>query len=112
MCRNSYNGPLADRIPDCLCLLEGIAGWLLWAGHKSGAILALALLPPGAIYGGDLHSPLAPTSAIVRTIPILLSWQNWSDALHRPYYVSGDNPFPGLPNNSIEPTRPAAAKRV
>jgi hypothetical protein len=25
------------------CILEGVAGWLLWGGYKTGAVLALAL---------------------------------------------------------------------
>ena len=28
-----------------VCLLECVAGWMLWNGMKSGAIVALALLP-------------------------------------------------------------------
>jgi hypothetical protein len=59
-----------------VCVLEGIAGWLLWGGHKSGAILALALLPPGAIYWWGFALPFGPILAIVRTILILLSWQS------------------------------------
>jgi hypothetical protein len=33
-----------------VCMLEGVVGWLLWGGHTGGAILALAVLPFGAIY--------------------------------------------------------------
>ena len=33
-----------------VCILEAIAGWLLWHGHKSGAILAVTLIPAGAIF--------------------------------------------------------------
>lgn len=28
-----------------VCVTECVAGWLLWSGHRSGAALALALLP-------------------------------------------------------------------
>jgi hypothetical protein len=59
-----------------VCVLEGIAGWLLWGGHKSGAILALGLLPPGAIYWWGFALPFGPIFAILRTILILLSWQS------------------------------------
>lgn len=59
-----------------VCVLEGIAGWFLWGGHKSGAILALALLLPGAIYWWGFALPFGPILAIVRTILILLSWQS------------------------------------
>ena len=33
-----------------VCILEGLDGWLLWGGHKAGAILALVLLPAGATF--------------------------------------------------------------
>ena len=32
-----------------VCALECVSGWLLWNGQRSGAILALLLLPAGAI---------------------------------------------------------------
>ncbi|MDX2005367.1 MAG: hypothetical protein SFU83_08835 [Meiothermus sp.] len=32
-----------------VCLLEAVAGVLLWGGHKSGAVLALVLLPLGEV---------------------------------------------------------------
>jgi len=28
-----------------VCVIEGVAGWLLWGGHHSGAIVALARAP-------------------------------------------------------------------
>jgi hypothetical protein len=33
-----------------VCTLESVAGQLVWGGSKIGAILALALLPAGAIF--------------------------------------------------------------
>ena len=33
-----------------VCICECIAGWLLWGGHRSGAVLALALLSFGAVF--------------------------------------------------------------
>ncbi len=33
-----------------VCVLEGVAGWLLWGDHRSGGILAISLLPFGAVY--------------------------------------------------------------
>lgn len=57
-------------------ILEGLAGWLLWAGYKAGAILALALVPAGAIFWWGFALPIPPLLAIVRTVLILLSWQS------------------------------------
>lgn len=59
-----------------VCILEGVAGWLLWGGHKSGAVLAFALLPFGAIFWWGFALPIPPILAIIRTLLILLSWQS------------------------------------
>jgi hypothetical protein len=57
-----------------VCTLESAAGWLLWGGHRSGAILALALLPLGAVFWWGFALPIPPLFALVRTILILLNW--------------------------------------
>jgi hypothetical protein len=61
-----------------VCILEGVAGGLLWGGHKPGATLALALLLPGAIFWWGFALPFPPIFALVRTILIVLSWQSLS----------------------------------
>ena len=61
-----------------VCLLEAVAGWLLWGGHRSGAILALALLVPGAIYWWGFDLPYPPIAAVVRVILIVLGWSGLS----------------------------------
>ena len=58
-----------------VCLLEGITGWLLWNGTKTGAILALALLPIGAAFWWGFALPFPPLLALVRTILIVIGWQ-------------------------------------
>ena len=57
-----------------VCALEGVAGWLLWGGYRSGGVLALALLPFGAIFWVGFSLPIAPIVALVRTALILLNW--------------------------------------
>ncbi|HVF99304.1 MAG TPA: hypothetical protein VND68_05665 [Chloroflexia bacterium] len=57
-----------------VCTLEGLAGWLVWRGRKSGAILSLVLLPAGAVYWWGFALPIPPIFAIARTPLILLSW--------------------------------------
>ena len=59
-----------------VCVLEGVAGWLLWGGHKSGAVLALALVPVGAVFWWGFALPVAWVLAFVRTILILFSWRD------------------------------------
>jgi hypothetical protein len=59
-----------------ICILEGVAGLLVWSGSKAGAILALAILPAGAIFWWGFALPFGPIFALLRTILILLSWQS------------------------------------
>lgn len=59
-----------------VCVLEGVAGWLVWNGNKSGAVLALALIPAGGVFWWGFSLPIPPILALVRTILILLSWQS------------------------------------
>ncbi len=59
-----------------VCMLEGVAGWCLWGGGKFGAILALALLPAGAVFWWGFALPFPPLFAVVRTVLILVSWRS------------------------------------
>jgi hypothetical protein len=58
-----------------VCLLEAIAGWLVWTGHLSGGVLALALLPAGALFWWGFALPFPPILAVVRTLIILAGWR-------------------------------------
>lgn len=58
-----------------VCILEAVAGVLIWQAYQSGAILALVLLPVAAIFWWGFALPIPPICAIVWTILILLSWQ-------------------------------------
>jgi hypothetical protein len=46
-----------------VCVLGGVAAWLLWGGRKSGAIFALALLPFGAVIWWGFALPFGPIFA-------------------------------------------------
>ena len=59
-----------------VCTLEGVAGVLLWGGHKSGAMLALVLIPAGAVFWWGFALPFPPIFAIARTVLIVLGWRN------------------------------------
>jgi hypothetical protein len=58
-----------------VCILEAVAGFLLWQGYTSGAILALVLLPVGGVFWWGFDLPIPPIFALVWTSLILLSWQ-------------------------------------
>ena len=59
-----------------VCIFEGVAGLLLWRGYKVGAMLALALVGPGAIFWWGFALPFPPIFALVRTILIVLCWRS------------------------------------
>ena len=58
-----------------VCVLEAVAGFLLWNGSRSGAILALVLLPLGGVFWWGFALPTPPIFAVIWTILILLGWQ-------------------------------------
>lgn len=58
-----------------VCVLEAVAGVLLWGGHKFGGVLALLLLPLGGVFWWGFALPIPPIFAIVWTLLILLNWQ-------------------------------------
>jgi hypothetical protein len=53
---------------------EAVAGWLLWNGARSGAVLGLALLPVGAIFWWGFALPIPPIIAFARTVLIIVGW--------------------------------------
>lgn len=57
-----------------VCILEFVAGVLLWGGHRSGAVLSLVLLPAGAIFWWGFALPIPPIFALVWTVLILFNW--------------------------------------
>lgn len=50
------------------------AGWLLWQGERSGAVLALLLIVPGAIFWWGFDLPFPPILAVLRVVAIALAW--------------------------------------
>jgi hypothetical protein len=58
-----------------VCILEFVAGVLLWGGYKSGAILALVLLPLGGVFWWGFALPIPPIFALIWSVLILLGWQ-------------------------------------
>ena len=60
-----------------VCTLEVVAGWLVWNASTTGAVLALVLLPFGAVFWWGFELPIPPLLAIVRTILIAVSWRTF-----------------------------------
>lgn len=58
-----------------VCILEAVAGFMLWGGYRSGAMLALVLLPAGGVFWWGFALPIPPICAVVWTLLIILSWQ-------------------------------------
>ncbi len=50
------------------------AGWLLWNGQRSGAVLQFAFLPVEAVLWYGFGVPIPPVLAAVRIILVVLAW--------------------------------------
>jgi hypothetical protein len=50
-----------------VCVLEIVAGCLVWNGRAAGAWLALALVVPGLVFWVGFALPIPPIFALVRT---------------------------------------------
>jgi hypothetical protein len=61
-----------------VCAAECAAGWLLWSGRRTGATLALALLPLELVFWIGFSLPFGPVVAVARTVLILMSWTSTS----------------------------------
>lgn len=58
-----------------VCLVECVAGWLLWHGDKLGGMLAIGLLPVSAVLWWGFALPFPPIFALIRTVLIALNWK-------------------------------------
>jgi hypothetical protein len=56
------------------CAAEVVVAWLLWNRLRSGAILALALLPVEFAFWIGFALPVGPAAGLARTVLILLGW--------------------------------------
>ena len=73
-------GGIATSVPLLLAFLlvlmaEVAPGWLLWQGERSGAVLALILLVPEAIFWWGFDLPIPPILAVARVVVIALAWE-------------------------------------
>jgi hypothetical protein len=58
-----------------ICLVECIAGALLWRGQRVGGVLALGVLPFGAVYWWGFALPYPPLLALARVAFIVSAWR-------------------------------------
>jgi len=58
-----------------VCVLELVAAWLLWNGRVSGAVLALVLVPAGAVYWWGFDLPFPPVLVGASTLLLLIGWR-------------------------------------
>jgi hypothetical protein len=59
-----------------VCIAECVAGGLLWGGQRSGAVLALAVLPFAGLFWWGFALPFGPVSAFPEIVLILLNWRS------------------------------------
>jgi len=59
-----------------VCILQAVAGWLLWGGSRNGAILALVLIPVGAVFWWGFALPYAVILQVGVSILLLLGWSS------------------------------------
>jgi len=59
-----------------VCVAECVAGWLLWGGHRSGAVVALLVLPFAGLFWWGFALPFGPLMAIPEIALILIYWRS------------------------------------
>lgn len=57
-----------------VCAAEAVAGWLLWRRRRSGAVVALALLPFEFAFWIGFALPFGPLLGIARTALVVAGW--------------------------------------
>jgi len=59
-----------------VCVLEVVAGLLLWNHSRIGAVMSLVLLPLGGFFWWGFALPIPPVLAVARTVLIVLGWRS------------------------------------
>jgi hypothetical protein len=57
-----------------LGIAQAWAGWLLWNGERSGALLQFALLPVEAALWYGFALPIPPILAVLRVVLVVMAW--------------------------------------
>lgn len=61
-----------------VCVLQCLAGQLVWNADKGGALLSLAIIPLEMFFYIGFALPFGPPLVAIRTILILLSWSSFA----------------------------------
>lgn len=61
---------------EVVCVLEALAGWLIWSGQRSGGVLGLALLPVAAIFWFGFALPIPPFIGLARAALVIANWSS------------------------------------
>ena len=61
-----------------VCILECLAGQMVWNADKGGAMLSLAIVPLEMLFYIGFALPFGPPLAIIRTMLILLRWSSFA----------------------------------
>jgi len=80
-----FGGGIVERLPvDTVAILLGLfvvvcgaqlfAGWLMWNGHRLGAMVMLALLPFEIAFWIGFDLPFPPPAAAVRLVLLAIGW--------------------------------------
>jgi len=59
-----------------VCVVQCVAGFLVWQQYRSGAVLALAVLPFAALFWWGFALPFGPVFAIPEIALILINWRS------------------------------------
>ena len=59
-----------------VCVVEVAAGVPLWNGRKIGALLAIGVIPFGAVFWWGFALPIPPVLALARVALVAISWRS------------------------------------
>lgn len=59
-----------------VCVLECVAGWLLWSGSKSAAIFSIALVPVEMVFYIGFALPFGPPFVLLRLLLLVFNWSS------------------------------------
>ena len=82
-----YGGPWSSRVGTrtfvalliafaLVALAAAFAGWLVWQGSRTGAVLSLSLLPVEAVFWLGFALPIPWAFGVARVVLLALAWKS------------------------------------